>query len=134
MYLCDSLTWNGKTRKMAGVIPAEVRMHRKPQGRGYVRLRETAAHPWPATAGGGAAVSAHEFHYSALANVPRGFEFAYRVERGYGLDGERDGLRYRNLLASYAHLRDTRTHPWAGRFVQFVRDRREDRSGSVVAD
>jgi len=48
--------------------------------------------------------------------------FAYRVERGFGLDGEHDGIVYRNLLASYAHLRDTRSHPWADRFVSFVRN------------
>ena len=108
MYLCDHLTWDGNRRKMVGAIPVGVHMHAKPQGRGYVRLRETASHPWPLSAGGGEVIPAHEFHYSALAGIPAGFEFAYRVERGYGLDGEHDGLCYRNLLASYAHLRDTR--------------------------
>jgi cobyrinic acid a,c-diamide synthase len=121
MYLADSLTWQGKTRKMVGVVPAEVVMHPKPQGRGYVRLRETSAHPWPLSADGSEAISAHEFHYSALRRVPDGLDFAYRVERGQGLDGVHDGIVYRNLLASYAHLRDTRSHPWAGRFVDFVR-------------
>jgi len=121
MYLCDRLTWGGKTRKMAGVIPAGVTMHPKPQGRGYVRLRETSVHPWPLSADGSEPISAHEFHYSALDRVPAGMAFAYRVERGHGLDGEHDGISYRNLLASYAHLRDTRSHPWAARFVRFVR-------------
>lgn len=125
MYLCNSLTWDGKTRKMAGVIPAEVVMHPKPQGRGYVRLRETQAHPWPLSVDGSEPVSAHEFHYSALARVPDGLTFAYQVERGYGLDGVHDGISYRNLLASYAHLRDTRSHPWAQRFVKFVRTCRD---------
>ncbi len=121
MYLCSRLTWDGKVRKMAGAVPAEVVMHAKPQGRGYVSLRETAAHPWPTPGGRGAEIPAHEFHYSALAGLPDGLDFAYRVERGYGLDGANDGIVYRNLLASYAHLRDTRSHPWAGRFVEFVR-------------
>lgn len=128
MYLCDRLTWHGNTRKMAGVIPAAVVLHDKPQGRGYVRLRETAAHPWPSSAGGGGVIPAHEFHYSALEQLPDGLSFAYRVERGYGLDGEHDGLTYRNLLASYAHLRDTQSHPWAQRFVDFVRARRDNRT------
>jgi cobyrinic acid a,c-diamide synthase len=121
MYLCNSLTWDGKTRKMASVIPAEVVMHPKPQGRGYVRLRETRSHLWPFAPDGSEPISAHEFHYSALSGLPKGFDFAYRVERGYGLDGAHDGIVYRNLLASYAHLRDTRSHPWAERFVKFVR-------------
>jgi cobyrinic acid a,c-diamide synthase len=125
MYLCNSLTWQGNTRKMTGVIPADVVMHAKPQGRGYVQLRETADHPWPVTGSGtevgGGVVSAHEFHYSALERVPPGMRFAYAVERGYGLDGQRDGIVYRNLLASYAHLRHTRANPWADRFTAFVR-------------
>jgi cobyrinic acid a,c-diamide synthase len=119
MYLCDDLTWGEKTRKMCGVIPARVVMHPKPQGRGYVRLTQTGSHPWPSTGDG--VVSAHEFHYSALQDLPGGMDFAYRVDRGYGLDGVHDGIVYRNLLASYAHLRDTRSHPWAERFVNFVR-------------
>lgn len=128
MYLCNSLTWKANTCKMAGVIPVDVQMHAKPQGRGYVRLRETESHPWPHSADGSDAVSAHEFHYSALTGLPEGFALAYEVERGYGLDGAHDGLCYRNLLASYAHLRDTRSHPWARRFVDFVRKHRQHRT------
>ena len=121
MYLCNDLTWKGNTRKLCGVIPARVQMHVRPQGRGYVQLRETAAHPWPRIDELSIAHPAHEFHYSALDSIPDGLAFAYQVERGFGLDGQRDGIVYRNLLASYAHLRSTRAHPWAERFVAFVR-------------
>jgi cobyrinic acid a,c-diamide synthase len=121
MYLCDRLTWQGNTRTMCGVIPAGVVMHDKPQGRGYVQLRQTDIHPWPKPDAGARQVPAHEFHYSALDSVPDGARFAYTVERGQGLDGRHDGLVYRNLLASYAHLRHTVSHPWAERFVDFVR-------------
>jgi len=117
MYLCRRLTWNAKQGKMLGVIPADVVMHERPQGRGYVRLAETGEHPWPA----GSEIAAHEFHYSALENVAEDVRFAYRVTRGYGIDGQHDGIRYRNLLASYAHMRDTRNNHWAARFVEFVR-------------
>jgi cobyrinic acid a,c-diamide synthase len=122
MYLCDRLTWNGRTRRMAGVIPAEVVMRERPEGRGYVRLRETAAHPWGRAAGTHA--PGHEFHYSGLVNVPDGLGFAYAVERGHGLDGRHDGLVYRRLLAAYAHMRHTRENPWADRFVAYVRQHR----------
>jgi len=117
MYLCRRLTWQGKQGKMVGIIPADVVMHERPQGRGYVRLAETAEHPWP----GGEEIAAHEFHYSALENLAPEVNFAYRVLRGQGIDGAHDGVRYRNLLASYTHLRDTRRNHWAGRFVDFVR-------------
>jgi cobyrinic acid a,c-diamide synthase len=124
MYLCDSLTWKGKTRKMVGVIPSAVVMHETPQGRGYVQLRETGDHPWASRQLSGELISAHEFHYSALDNLPAGLRFAYVVERGFGLDGNVDGIVYRNLLASYAHLRSTRANPWADRFATFVREQR----------
>ena len=120
MYLARRLTWGEKQGKMVGVIPADVVMHERPQGRGYVRLAETAHHPWPL----GGEIAAHEFHYSALENIGPGVEFAYRVVRGYGIDGRHDGIRYRNLLASYTHQRDTGRNHWAARFVDFVRRQR----------
>jgi cobyrinic acid a,c-diamide synthase len=129
MYLCDNLTWRGNTRKLCGVIAAAVEMHDKPQGRGYVQLRETSDHPWPTRGNPTKVIPAHEFHYSALATIPEGMRFGYSVERGFGLDGKYDGIVYRNLLASYAHLRNTTGHPWAARFTAFVRQCRADNRG-----
>lgn len=121
MYLARSLSWNGRTHQMAGVIPGDVVMHEKPIGRGYVRLRETAAGPWPHLAGEGDEVRGHEFHYSSLDNLAAGMIFAYEVERGHGVDGRHDGIVHKNLLASYTHLRSLENHNWAARFVAFVR-------------
>ena len=120
MYLCRSLRWQDKQYEMAGVIPANCVMHPRPQGRGYVRLRETATMPWagPRPAG---EIAAHEFHYSALENISGPLAFAYDVVRGTGVDGEHDGIVINNLLASYTHMRDTGQHHWARRFVDFVR-------------
>ncbi|MCC6608730.1 MAG: cobyrinate a,c-diamide synthase [Burkholderiales bacterium] len=117
MYLARSLAWRGERREMVGAIPGDAVMHDRPVGRGYVRLAETAAHPWP----GGAPVACHEFHYSSLENLAPGTAFAYRVERGHGTDGAHDGLVRGNLLASYAHLRSTGACDWVGRFTAFVR-------------
>jgi cobyrinic acid a,c-diamide synthase len=120
MYLCRSLRWQEQQHEMVGVIPADCVMHRRPQGRGYVRLRETQAMPWgnPAPAG---EIAAHEFHYSALENIHESLQYAYDVVRGTGVDGTRDGIVINNLLASYTHMRDTRQHRWTRRFVEFVR-------------
>jgi cobyrinic acid a,c-diamide synthase len=41
--------------------------------------------------------------------------------RGHGIDGARDGLVHRNLLASYAHQRSVGGNDWAERFVGHVR-------------
>ncbi len=119
MYLARSITWQENSHAMVGIIPGDIVMHAKPQGRGYVRLRERAQHPWPLHSG--AEIPAHEFHYSSLDNLAPGIVFAYDVTRGSGVDGAHDGLIYKNLLASYTHLRDVDTHHWARRFVEFVR-------------
>ncbi|HEC90836.1 MAG TPA: cobyrinate a,c-diamide synthase [Alphaproteobacteria bacterium] len=123
IYLARRLTWNGITYDMAGAIPADVVMHEKPQGLGYVRLRETGLGPWTPVDAGGLPrdIPAHEFHYSSLENLPSGVGFAYEVLRGHGIDGRNDGLIVNNLLASYSHLRDAEGNRWAGRFVDFVR-------------
>ena len=94
----------------------------RPVGRGYVHLRETGRGLWPAPPPGeGALIRAHEFHYSSVENLAPDVRFAYDVERGHGIDGRHDGIVHRNLLASYAHLRDVDGNHWARRFVEFIR-------------
>lgn len=119
MFLARSLTHRGRTWRMVGALPVDVAMHAKPVGKGYVTLAPTADDPWGR--GAGAAIEAHEFHYSSLANADPSLRYAYRVLRGHGIDGERDGIVHRNVLASYAHLRSVGGNDWAARFVAHVR-------------
>jgi len=121
MYLARSLSWRGERREMAGVIAADVLMHEKPVGRGYVRLQPTAAHPWLPPSSHQEEIPAHEFHYSSLENLDPATRFAYDVKRGHGADGRRDGIVYKHLLASYTHLRSVGNCNWAEHFVGFAR-------------
>ena len=122
MYLARGIEWNGRRAAMAGVIPVDIVMHARPVGRGYVNLRDTGRGLWRRPdAGEAPLIRAHEFHYSSVENLPADVQFAYRVERGHGIDGRHDGIVHRNLLASYAHLRDVAGNRWARRFVEFVR-------------
>lgn len=122
MYLARGIEWNERRAEMVGAIPADIVMHARPVGRGYVHLRETGRSPWPQVPLRDALpIRAHEFHYSSVKNLPPSTEFAYVVERGHGIDGRHDGIVYKNLLASYAHLRDVAGNSWARRFVNFVR-------------
>lgn len=124
MYLAESLAWGAKTAPMVGVIPGAIHMHEKPVGRGYVMLEPAADHPWRRIPGADfhGTIHAHEFHYSELRGLPAGTRYAYVVKRGHGVDGTRDGIVVRNLLASYTHLRATAGCDWPARFVQFARD------------
>ncbi|BBE51430.1 Cobyrinate a,c-diamide synthase [Ferriphaselus amnicola] len=121
MYLSRGITYEDHTFEMVGAIPGDVQMHAKPIGRGYVHLHEDLEHLWPRPDTPAKQIKAHEFHYSKLVNLPPDSRFAYHVARGYGIDGDRDGLVVNNLLASYTHLRTIGSCYWATRFVAFVR-------------
>jgi cobyrinic acid a,c-diamide synthase len=124
MYLTRSLSWQGKNCRMVGIIPADTVMHEKPQGRGYVRLKERGNSPWPASAQRSVekTIHAHEFHYSALKGLNTdASQFAFQVLRGTGIDGKNDGYIYKNLLASYSHMRSVGGNDWVERFVAHVR-------------
>lgn len=121
MYLCERLLWNGDVRQMCGVLQADVAMHERPQGRGYVRLRETDASPWPRSDDDARDICGHEFHHSAIVAPRAGWRFAYEVRRGTGIDGRHDGIIQHNLLASYTHLRNVGSVNWTRRFVDHVR-------------
>ena len=138
MYLTRSITW-GETRfDMVGVIEADTVMHAKPQGRGLVILERTQNHPWlfagdevaepKPGADGLAALAAHEFHYAGLENISSDLNYAYRVLRGSGIDGAYDGIVVNNVLANFAHLRQTSRLKWASEYVAFVRAKMNDNS------
>jgi cobyrinic acid a,c-diamide synthase len=129
MYLSRSLSWKGETRRMVGIVPGDTVMHDRPVGRGYVRLAETGAGPWAGEAPA-EDIRAHEFHYSSLENLPDDLIYAYEVLRGHGIDGQHDGIVYRNLLASYTHLRSTRRFSWVSRFMALVHMRKATQPAS----
>jgi cobyrinic acid a,c-diamide synthase len=120
MYLTERLHWNDKVARMSGVLDAEVAMHEKPKGRGYVRLAETRAFPWPSLSRRERAISAHEFHHSAIIKPHPDWVYGYEVQRGVGIDGRHDGVIQGNLLASYAHLRNVGGIDWTRRFVTHI--------------
>ncbi len=123
LYLARSLSWQGETYDMAGVIPGDGIMHDRPIGRGYVRLSETGKGMWPERDGAEKEttdIPAHEFHYASLEDLSGDFDYAYKVMRGHGIDGEHDGLMVNNLTACFAHQRNLTANHWAECFVAFV--------------
>ncbi len=134
MYLARTLRWQDRVYDMVGALPVDVVMHERPVGRGYVELLSTADAPWPGSADAAAqTLRGHEFHYSSLENLPADLKFAYRVQRGHGVDGRRDGIVHRNVLASYSHLRSGAGTDWAARFVGFVRAQKVALSAPAIA-
>ena len=128
MYLSKTIRWNGNQSKMVGAIDAEIVMNKRPQGRGYVSLKRTKDSLWPNknVDSVNIEIPAHEFHYSGFKNPDEldsgsNMKFAYEMKRGSGITGKHDGLIYKNLLANYAHLRDTSQYHWVSDFVEFIR-------------
>jgi cobyrinic acid a,c-diamide synthase len=134
MYLSRSLTWHGQTSSMVGALPADTVMHARPQGRGYVKMRETPYAPWPCVTASreNVEIRAHEFHYSSLVDVADNLVYAYEMVRGTGIDGRRDGIVYRNVLACYTHMRDVGGNHWTARFVSFIRQVCETRPDTTT--
>jgi len=117
MYLSRSLSWQGRTRQMVGVVPGDTVMHERPVGRGYARLQPTGDDRWQESGD----IPAHEFHYSSLENLPPDSIYAYKVARGHGIDGRHDGYQRHNLLAGYVHRRGTGEQGWITPFLNQVR-------------
>lgn len=120
MYLARGIEWRDEHGEMVGAVPADVIVGKRPQGRGYMVVEETGNSPWPAFQK--TTIPVHEFHYARLENLAADKNFSHRVLRGNGIDGKHDGLIINNLLAGFAHHRNTRANPWVGQFVTFVRD------------
>jgi len=125
MYLCREIQWQGDSGAMVGVVPADVVVGGRPQGRGYMLIKETGNSHWPpapdAYDTNTKGVPVHEFHYARLQDLEENPVYAHRVLRGTGIDGKSDGLIVGNLLAGFAHHRHTFANPWVDRFVAFVR-------------
>ena len=66
------------------------------------------------TAKRGNRLRGHEFHYSE-ARVDRDAAFAFDVERGTGIEDERDGLLEYHTLGTYTHV-----HAESGAFDAFT--------------
>ncbi|MHB1380816.1 MAG: cobyrinate a,c-diamide synthase [Thermoleophilia bacterium] len=116
MYLARSMSWDDRRHEMTGCLPCDIVMYDKPRGHGYMQL-ESTGDGWFDK---GLAVRGHEFHYSEVVDLGR-VGFAYRVERGSGIDGAHDGIVHENVLASYTHLHSLGSDGWAEGFVEFIR-------------
>jgi cobyrinic acid a,c-diamide synthase len=114
MYLGESLVVNEKTYPMAGILPVKFVLEEKPQGHGYTILEVTRQNPYYPV---GEALKGHEFHYSRpVISMPEEINPVFEVRRGRGLDGQRDGLCKKNLLATYTHLHAGGNPLWGRRF------------------
>jgi cobyrinic acid a,c-diamide synthase len=116
MYLCRKIHWRNRSYEMVGIIPAEVQVSEKPEGHGYVIAEVVDENPlFPI----GLTIRGHEFHHSKV-TIKEAVKFAYQIRRGHGIDGQRDGVLYKNVFAAYTHLHALGTPSWAEAFVSLA--------------
>jgi cobyrinic acid a,c-diamide synthase len=116
MYLSQKIHWQGRSYEMVGAIPAEVQVSEKPEGHGYVIAEVMNENPlFPI----GLTIRGHEFHHSKV-SIKKEVKFAYQIRRGHGIDGQRDGVLYKNIFAAYTHLHALGTPSWAESFVSLA--------------
>jgi cobyrinic acid a,c-diamide synthase len=99
MYLGRALRTESQEREMAGFLPLKTIMG----GRyflGYAVARSLRRTP---ATGAGDRLVGHHFHYSRVEPLEE-LSYVYRMERGSGVAGRRDGILLEEALATYLHL------------------------------
>ena len=124
MYLGEAIHTQGKKFPMVGLFPYEFIMGKRPQGHGYTILEVALDNPFFPK---GTILKGHEFHYSRIQPDPGPQEnLVLKVTRGAGLGGQREGLVYQNVLATYTHLHALGSPEWAPGFVRRARECRRN--------
>jgi len=129
MYLGRTIqSLQGESYPMVGLLPYDFLMGKSPQGHGYTILEVVGENPYFPR---GTRLKGHEFHYSRLQPEP-GPEapLAFQMTRGAGISGQRDGIVYQNVLATYTHLHALGAPDWAPALVRQALRHRERRQAS----
>ena len=126
MYLAQTIV--GRDRKhfsMAGVLPLDVHMTERLVKFGYTEVQLTAD---CMVGQKGAKARGHSFHCSNISGGEH-VERVYHVRYSLSRREEPEGLRERNVLASYIHLHFLSNAGLATRFVEHARSSKRARRG-----
>jgi cobyrinic acid a,c-diamide synthase len=118
MYLGKGLLLGDRTYPMAGVFPMVFSLEKKPQAHGYSIVEVVERNPFYPE---GTILKGHEFHYSKPCDAveeTKGFSFVFKMKRGQGIYEKRDGICYKNVLATYTHLHAFGSREWAEGLVR----------------
>jgi cobyrinic acid a,c-diamide synthase len=131
MFLGEAIRTAAGTFPMVGLFPHEFVMGKKPQGHGYTILQVVRENPYFPV---GTKLTGHEFHYSRIQPDPGPqAAMAFQVTRGAGIGGQREGLLYHNVLATYTHLHALGAPQWAPALVNCARRyHQEERHGESL--
>jgi cobyrinic acid a,c-diamide synthase len=116
MYLGEELLMDEKSYPMVGLLPIVFGFSRRPQAHGYTVIEVDRQNPYFEV---GTKLRGHEFHYSKVLEWHgKAQDLTFRVERGTGLVDKRDGVCYKNILATYTHIHALGFPCWADGIVR----------------
>ena len=116
MYLGEHLVLENKSYPMVGILPVTFDFFKKPQGHGYTIIKVEGQNPYYDV---GSEIRGHEFHYSRVAKRDRRkSDLVFRMRRGAGIEKDRDGILYKNVLATYTHVHALGTPGWAPALIR----------------
>ncbi|HEA65533.1 MAG TPA: cobyrinate a,c-diamide synthase [Desulfobacterales bacterium] len=116
MYLAQELILDGKSYAMAGVLPIGLGFSKKPEGHGYTVVKVDSKNPYFKV---GTEIRGHEFHYSRVLRWDgNDKDMVFSMKRGTGFHNRRDGVCYKNVLATFTHVHALGTPSWARAVVR----------------
>jgi cobyrinic acid a,c-diamide synthase len=116
MYLGKELVLEGKSYPMVGVLPVSFDFYPRPQGHGYTIVTVENENPFYEI---GAEIRGHEFHYSRVLQWSGDEkDLVFCMQRGVGITKDKDGICYKNVLATYTHIHSLGTPQWAHALVR----------------
>jgi cobyrinic acid a,c-diamide synthase len=116
MYLGEKLLIDGRSYSMAGILPVTFDFYKRPQGHGYTIVKVEGKNPYYNV---GVEIKGHEFHYSRVVKwAGAQSDLVFRMKRGAGISKDRDGIVYKNVLATYTHVHALGTPGWAEALVR----------------
>ncbi len=128
MFLSRNLVIDGTAYPMSGVFPVDTILDRKPRGLGYIEVETIAENPFYPI---GSLIKGHEFHYSFVPmEDTSALKYAFRVTKGQGLDGLREGLTRWNVLATYLHIHALGEPLWAQALLRRADEFKKFKAGS----
>jgi cobyrinic acid a,c-diamide synthase len=117
MYLGKEIVLEDVAYPMVGVLPVVFGLSPKPKGHGYTIVTVDGKNPFYPE---GMEIRGHEFHYSWVASFEETADcrLVFSMKRGAGFLNHRDGVCYKNILATYTHIHASGTPEWARTMVR----------------
>ncbi len=128
MYLGRELVLEETRYPMTGVLPIVFGFSKRPQGHGYTVVSVDRSNPFYPT---GREIRGHEFHYSSVLQWDGAEDqLVFRMLRGNGIINGRDGISYKNVLATYSHTHALGNPGWAETLVRLAAEYHSKNAGT----